>query len=146
VAKGQWPKITLVVLRPPESSINHNWATSAHSVLDYILCHTVVVMPTNPTVLDPLPFGCQIGGKYLGSVDSVVDAICSNVDTSSGSFTFKPKLGLHRVSASKPYLVHHGELGPGGIAEDSALTKLLGSEIVPLDQKLMAKKSGFILV
>jgi hypothetical protein len=130
VREGKRPEITLVVLGPSESSVDHDGATSAHGVLDGIFSHSIMMVPTDPTMLDPLSLGSEFRGEFLGGVDTVVSAIGTNVNSNGGGLTLKSEFGLNSFSARETHLMDHRKLGTGGVAEDGATTELLSSEVV----------------
>jgi hypothetical protein len=125
MGEGQRPEVTLIVLRPPESSVDHHGAPGADGVLDGVFRNPIVVMTTNPAMFDPLAFGGELGSKFLGSVDPIVGAIRTDMNTSGGGLSFKAELGLDRFGAGETDLVDHRELGTGGVAKDGTTTELL---------------------
>ena len=127
VAESQRPEIPLIVLGPAEGGVYHEGAASTNGVLNGIFGHPIVVMPANPAVLNPLALGGQLGGKFLGRVDTIVSAICLNLDASGGSFALESELGLNGFGASETNLVNHCELTTRSITEDGAAPKLLRS-------------------
>jgi hypothetical protein len=54
MTKSERPEITVVVLGPAEGGIYHNGSPGADGILNGILSHSIVMMTTNPTVLDAL--------------------------------------------------------------------------------------------
>jgi hypothetical protein len=146
MAKSKRPEIALVMFRPAESSKNHHGASSAHGIFDCIFGDAIVVMTTNATVFNPLPFGGQFGGELLRSIDAVVGTIGTNVNTSGGRLALELELGLNGFCSSKAYLVDHREFATRGVTKDSATSELLSSEIVPTSGELAPEKRRFILV
>jgi hypothetical protein len=125
VAEGEGPEITLIVLGPAKSGVNHHSSSRAHGGLDAVFGNSVVMVATNAAMLDPLTLTEKLGAEFFAGVDPVIGAVVAHTDANGCGFLLKGELGLNRLTSSETDLVNHGDFPAGGVAEKSATTELL---------------------
>jgi hypothetical protein len=146
MAEGKGPEISMIVLGPSKGSKDHDGTTGPNGALDGVFSDSIMVMATDATVFDTLALWDQFSGKFLGSINSIVRAVVTDLDTHRGGFSFKGKLCLHRFSPGEANLMDHGEFPAGGITEDGTTTVLLARDVVAASRELTAKKRWLVLV
>jgi hypothetical protein len=65
MAECERPQITLIMLGPSERRVNHHGPRYTDGVLDRIICHPIMMVAPDTTVLDSLSFGDLFSRKFL---------------------------------------------------------------------------------
>jgi hypothetical protein len=131
MGESQRPEITVIVLWPTESGVDHHGSAGTNRVLDRVLRNTIMVMSTNPAMPDPLALGGELGSKFPRGVDSIVGAICMDLNAGGCGFPFESELCLDRLRACESHLMDHRQLSTSSVTKDCAPAELLSGEVVP---------------
>ena len=75
MAEIKRPQITLVMFMPINSGTNNHGASGLNNGLYGVFCNTVVMVPTNDTVLDTFTFCVKFTREIFGGVDAIVGEI-----------------------------------------------------------------------
>ena len=123
--QGQWPEVPFILVRPPQGSMYHHSPGSPLNILYSVFSCTIVMVTSNPTVLDALIRFGKLSQELLGSVDSIVCLVILYTYANLKSLLLKGQLSSHSLMGVEAHLVHNSYLPASSIVEKRATAVLL---------------------